>query len=83
MIVQFQELRRISIVNNGLNQVEFLDQMLNLEYLDLSNNNIANLNILYKEQEHDQFFPQLKTLILNSNKITELKAIRISSLEDL
>lgn len=34
-----------------------MDQMLNLEYLDLSNNNIANLNILYKEQEHDQFFP--------------------------
>lgn len=39
--------------------------------------------MFYKEQDMSQFFPQLKTLILNNNKITELKTIQLNNLTEL
>ena len=70
IIAAMPNLKRLTLSDCGLSTISGLDKAQNLEYLDLSNNTIRNLEAL-------AHMMNLKEIVLNHNALTGLNALSV------
>jgi Leucine-rich repeat (LRR) protein len=64
--------KKVEIINNRINRILFLDELINLTYLDLSQNNLESIPQLSKN---------LKTFIATHNKIKKISNLNKNLME--
>ncbi len=58
-----------NITQEGIGGTPILDDMINLKLVDLSNNDLTNLDMLFSEEN---YYGKLKTVYLHNNKLTDI-----------
>lgn len=71
-LTRLANLNELELLGNGVSDVGFLSGLMNLTYLDLRNNNIADAQLTVLKELTDQHLLDLKTLGISNNPITSL-----------